>query len=114
MKKSSKISQTEILDEAFEFKDYIKEQTPEYARIKYRQRYFMLKEAKLNFPSDPKYKAKGYRCDYCPSISSQNHIRVCSEFQYLREGRNLDNDTELIQYFVDVNKVRQDREDNDD
>ena len=114
MKNSSKIRQTNILDESYELKNYIKDLSPEYARVKFRQRYFMMKEAKLNYPSDPKYKAQGYQCDYCSSISSQSHIKVCIEYEHLREGRNLDNDCELVQYLVDVVKHRQDRDEDDD
>ena len=113
MKTSSKICQTSILSEAYELKNYITEQTPEFSRVKYRQRYFMLKEAKLNFPSDPSYKAQGFCCDYCPSISSQDHLKVCSEFYHLREGRDLEIDTDFIQYIIDVIKYRQDREEDD-
>ena len=47
MKTSSKIRQTDILDEQYEIKNYLREFTPEIARVKYRQRYSMIKEAKL-------------------------------------------------------------------
>ena len=112
--KSSKIRQTNILSESYDIKSYIKEHYPEYARVYYRQRYFMLKEAKLNFPSDPRYKEQGFQCNYCSCISSQAHLKVCEEFQYLREGRNLDDDTEFVDYLIEVIKHGQDREEDDD
>ena len=114
MKKSSKIRQSNILDESYEFKNYIRDLSREYARVQFRQRYFMIKEAKLNFPSDPQFKAQGFQCDYCPAISSQSHIKVCKEYLFLREGRNLEIDSELVQYFVEVVKYRQDRAEDDD
>ena len=67
----------------------------------------MIKEAKLNFPSDPRYKSQGFQCDYCPLISSQSHIKVCVEYEHLREGKDLENDCDMIQYLVDVIKYRQ-------
>ena len=74
----------------------------------------MIKEAKLNFPNDPKFKSQGFQCDFCPSISSQNHIKVCEEYEHLREGKDLENDLDMIQYFVDVIKFRQEVEDFED
>ena len=114
MKTSSKIQQSDIQNEEFEVKSYLKELIPSYARVKFRQRYFMIKEAKLNFPNDPTYKSQGFQCDFCQSISSQNHIKVCKEFENFREGKNLEEDMDLIQYFVDVIQYRQEVKDFED
>ena len=109
MRTSSKIRQRMVFDERYEVKDYIKTLSPKQARLKYRQRYFMINGAKLNFPSDPNFKRDAFKCDYCPAISSQEHlIKVCPEFVHLRYGRDLNEDVDLCEYLSDVMKFRLD------
>ena len=69
----------------------------------------MLNGVKLNFPSDPSSKRDAFKCDFCPAISSQEHlIKFCPEFVHLCYGRNLDDDVDLCNYIADVMKLRLD------
>ena len=100
------------MTEPYSVKEYIRYMKPEHARLKYRERYFMLKECKLNFPNDPEYKRQEFVCNFCPSISSQHHLKVCKEYEDFRKHRDLDQDEDLVHYLVDVMNHRQEH-DND-
>ena len=67
----------------------------------------MLKGAKLNFGNDAKFKRDGFKCDFCPAISSQNHmIYTCEEFEKFRFGRSLEKDEDLCHFLADVMQYR--------
>ena len=108
MRESSKIRQSMVFNERYEVKEYLKTLAPKQARLKYRQRYFMLNGAKLNFPSDPAFKRDSFKCDFCPAVSSQHMIKICPEFAHLHYGQNLDDDGDLCEYLADVMKLRLD------
>ena len=84
---------------------------PGFARVRYRERYCMLKYCKLNFPSDPENRKSGFKCTFCSSISSQNHlIYTCPEYEHLRRDKNLLEETERVRFLVDVIKYRQEQD----
>ena len=60
----------------------------------------MMTPAKFNRKIDPKV------------IDSQSHILCCPQFSYLREGKNIMDDDDLVQYIQKVFKIREDMEDN--
>ena len=111
MSTSSKIRQSNIMSEPYEVKGYLKTIKPEHARLKYRERYFMLKGCKLNFANNPDYKRQEFVCDYCPSISSQHHVKICKEYYQFRHSRDLEKDDDLVQYLVDVMQHRREHDD---
>ena len=100
--------------ENHELKPYIYTMTLKQARLKYRERYSMLKHCKLNFPSDPEFRRQGYRCSFCSAVSSQNHLRFCSRYEELRRGRNLEDEIEMIEYIADIMEMEDDASAEDD
>ena len=50
----------------------------------------------------------------CFVIKGMNSILWCPYFASLREGKSLDNDLDLINYFKQVFKIREDKEINDE
>ena len=107
MKQSEKIKNTDILDEPYEVKSYIEEMKPDFARVRHRERYSMLKYCKLNFPNDRMFLKDGYKCDFCPSISSQDHlIYRCPQYDFLRRNRRMTEEKDRLQFLVDVIKHR--------
>ena len=62
-------------------------------------------DVKMNKKSDKKYANELWRCDFCQSIDSQAHIVWCPAFAPLREGKNLHDDEDLVDYFENVTKI---------
>ena len=66
-----------------------------------------LTEAKLNFKQKPEYKAEGYLCDSCESEVDENtHVLFCSSYKSLREGKDLNSDSDLCDYLRKVLSIR--------
>ena len=63
--------------------------------------------AKMNMKGNPKFAAELWRCDDCQSMDSQSHILWCPAYAPLREGKNLDDDDDLIKYYQTVMKIRE-------
>lgn len=77
------------------------------ARLKFKIRTEMI-EAKFNYKHDPINSACLWRCDSCQSsIDTQDHIMWCPSYSELREGKNIKNDNDLIEYFQKVMKIRE-------
>jgi hypothetical protein len=66
----------------------------------------MTRTVKMNFASDKQYAADLWSCWHCPQIDSQPHIKICPAYQKFRENKNLENDHDLVNYFRDVIKLR--------
>ena len=94
--------------ETFEVKPYIKNLHLSEARDKFRLRSFMTRTVKLNFVSDKKFAAEEWSCWHCTKIDSQTHIRICPAYQHLRDNKDLDKDHDLVVYFREVIKLRED------
>ena len=62
----------------------------------------------MNYPSDKGYKADLWRCWHCPSLDTQSHIMTCPAYQHFREDTNFDNDQDLVKFFRQVIKLRDD------
>ena len=68
-----------------------------------------------NQVSDPRHRAELWRCDSCSSlldpdscnnIDTQSHILWCPAYRKLREGKSLDNDKDIVNYFRQVMVIR--------
>ena len=102
-----KISFNELCEESFECKPYFRDLNISMARDKFRLRSKMTRTVKFNFPSVKEYKEDLWSCWHCSCIDSQTHIRVCPAYEEFREGKSLDNDQDLVNYFRQVIKLRE-------
>ena len=80
------------------------------ARDRFRLRSLMTRTVKKNFSSDKKFKADLWHCWHCPCIDSQVHIQICPAYHKFREGKDMDNKQDLVEYFRKVIKMRDDME----
>ena len=57
-----------------------------------------------NFPNQAKYKKSMAKCQACnlQEREDQAHVTKCVGYQDLREGADLGNETELVEYFSRV------------
>ena len=94
--------------------DYLSSMTMSEARIKFRLRTSTF-PCKMNQVSDPRYRAELWRCDSGSSlldpdshnnINIQSHILWCPAYRKLREGKSLDNDKDIVNYFRQVMLTR--------
>ena len=63
-------------------------------------------DTKFNKKSDKKYADELWRCDLCKSLDTQSHIIWCPALAPLREGKDLADDNDLVSYFEEVMKIR--------
>ena len=63
---------------------------------------------KMNRKSDPSYAAKLWKCYGCHSLDTQSHIMWCPAFAPLREGLDVNNDKDIVHYFQQVFRLRDD------
>ena len=105
MVKYSKLRYIGSSHEKLEVKDYVKNMSVRNARMKFRIRSFMT-DCKMNKKSDRKYASELWKCDLCCNLDSQSHLLWCPAFSSLREGRSLDDDSDLVTYFQQVMKIR--------
>ena len=95
--------------EYLETKNYIKEMKIINSRTIFRARSSMLRDVKMNQKSNPRYAAELWKCDDCMSMDSQSHIIWCPGYAPLREGKNLYDDMDLVTYFQQVMKIREEK-----
>ena len=107
MDKYKKLDKTKLGEEKFEVKSYLKSLTPSQARMKFRLNSFMTKTVKMNFSSNPKFVKSLWTCWHCDQIDTQSHIMHCDKYESFRLDKNLDNDQELVSYFKQVIKLRE-------
>ena len=55
-----------------------------------------------------------WKCSECGNIDTQSHIFWCPYFASLREGKSLDNESDLVNYFTEVFKIREEKANKDE
>ena len=97
----------EMSEGSFGMKDYIKDKVIENARLMFRIRSHMV-DVKANFKGDPRYSRELWLCDGCQkTVETQTHVIFCPAYTKLREGRDLQSDKDLVNYFREVLSIRQ-------
>ena len=103
MKSLSKLE--EMKKEEFEQKEYLTKMNMHDARLNFRITTRTIK-CKMNQPSDRLNKETLWKCSACGNIDTQKHIMWCPAFQAIREGRSLESDEDLVEYFRQVLNIR--------
>ena len=68
-------------------------------------------KCKMNQSSSKCNKASLWQCEDCGYIDSQTHIIHCPAYKDLREGKDLNSDVDVANYFKEVLRIREKRED---
>ena len=108
-KRFSKLENKNLEDEELEIKPYVKNMKLRNARTNFRIRGSMLK-TKMNMKHNEVFANDLWKCDDCLSMDSQAHIIWCPAYAPLREGKNLKNDADLVTYYQQVMKIREENE----
>ena len=94
-------------EESFQTKQYLKEYQLDDARTLFKYRSKML-DFKFNYKSNPTHSKDLWKCDSCQSaIESQDHILWCPAYIDLRNGKSIECDKDLVDYFTSVMKIRE-------
>ena len=109
----SKLKEGPMVSENFEEKSYLTEMSMMDARLLFRIRC-KTNDIKMNQQSNKTFAKQLWKCSECGNIDTQSHVLWCPYFASLREGKSLDNDLDLINYFKQVFKIREDKETNDE
>jgi hypothetical protein len=109
----SKLKDGPMMSENFEERSYLSDMTMHNARTHFRIRSMMI-NVKMNMRSDKSNAQKLWKCSECGHVDTQSHIVWCPFFATLREGKSLDSDIDLVKYFQEVMKIREDRRNNEE
>ena len=64
-------------------------------------------KCKMSYQNDPAFKEECWMCDSCQSaIDDMAHVMVCQAYQPLREGKDMNSDSDIIEYLVAVSRIR--------
>ena len=101
-----------LKNEPFETKPYFRSMTLRDARTKFSIDSSTLPTVKVHFSSDRQYAAELWSCIPCGRVDSISHLKVCSQYDDLREGKDLYCDRDLVKFFQQVIKRRTDTDPN--
>ena len=92
-----------IRAEEWGIKDYVKNGSLWSVRKTWEARAFMLHVAG-NYSHNNKYQATGWQCQACvlQVREDQDHLSVCQGYSDLRQGLDLENDDDLVEFFRQV------------
>ena len=106
IKNYKKLNYSEMKDEPFEVKQYLKTMTLTDARTMFSIKSQMTKTVQYHFRRDKGYTASMWSCVSCQKIDSINHIKVCPKYDHLRLGKDLNDDKDLVHYVQEVVAAR--------
>ena len=105
--KCSKLKGDSILEETFGKKKYLESMSLVESREMFRIRSKTTK-AKMNMKSNEKFSRELWKCQDCHNIDTQLHLLWCPAHAHLREGKDINKDKDLVIYFREVFKARED------
>ena len=73
--------------------------SPANARLRFKIWARMTPTVRMNFGNNREYRCKGWACPDCQAPDTQEHVLTCNAYHSMREGRNLENDSDLVKYF---------------
>ena len=108
IKKSKKLDYFSLASEDFGMKPYFLSLNLPDSRMKHRERSKCMTSCRTHFPSDQNNIREMFRCVSCNEIDGLDHWKTSNCYKNLREGKSLDNDEELCEFYRGVIKLRED------
>lgn len=107
IKSSSKLKDGPMVGESFGQKNYLSEMSMHDARTLFRIRS-KTNNIRMNQQNNKENARNLWKCRECGNIDTQSHILWCPYFANLREGKSINDDADLVSYFTEVFKIRED------
>ena len=96
--KYKKLKNSDLVNEEFSRKEYLKKLNIQQARTKFKFRCSMTQHVKMNQKSNPQYAESLWRCEECGLQDTNSHLLWCNGYESLREGKDLECDRQLCEY----------------
>ena len=107
--KYKKLKKSDLVEEEFVRKDYIKNLCLQQARTKFKFRSSMTQHVKMNQKNNYEYAEALWRCGECGMQDTNAHLLWCEGYESLREGKDLGCDKQLCNYLQSIFKNRSDK-----
>ena len=106
IKNYKKLDYFEMEKEEFKTKPYLTALNLADSRLKFALRTKMARTVQANFKGNPMYKSNEWKCHDCKVLDTQEHIVRCPVYTSLRNGKDLESDKDLVDYFRKVIEIR--------
>ena len=101
-----KVKHLNIGDDKFECKQYLSTLPLEKARTMFKHKCKMTENVKMNFKNDQQFSNSLWRCSSCLNQDTESHLLWCPGYTDMREGLNLNDDSDLCSYLQKIFAVR--------
>ena len=96
MQTYKKINYWDFECRSFGPQSYLKSMSQVNARLRFKIWAKMTPTVRMNFRNNRDYKKSGWACQ---APDTQEHILICSAYALMRENKNLEDDSDLVDYF---------------
>ena len=117
IKSYKKLNYEDYKNQELKVQPYLHKLNISQARMRFKIKSLMTPTVRMNFPSDPGYTLDLWRCVGCSSDGdpigyrdTQRHIIACHGYAALRQEKDMNDDRDLVIFFQQVIKQRQDTE----
>ena len=111
LRKSKKLKDSQIINEGFGVKKYMKELSLKESRTLFKHRCKVSQYVKMNFRNDKIFAKKLWKCDHCSKMDTESHLLWCDSYKKLRENKDLNQNKDLCKYLQDILQLRTKMED---
>ena len=86
-------------------KEYLRNPNINEARTQFEMKTIMIK-VKTHFWGDKKFSHDLWRCNDCRAIDTMAHVLHCPAYQSLRTGKDIENEKDVVKYYMEVMEWR--------
>ena len=103
-----KLDKDKMSEDKFSIKPYLSELSMQDARMYFQSQCKMISKVKMNFKNNPSYLKEQWKCPGCSKIDSQEHLLWCPSYAHLRVDKNLEKNSDLVNYYRQIINLRED------
>ena len=100
------MKESDLVNEEFETRDYIKSLSLYEARTLFKYRCSMTQYVKMNFKNDKDYANNLWKCEKCSYMDTNSNLLWCDHYRDLRHNKDLSNNKDLCKYLHEILMAR--------